>query len=58
MHTGNFPRLLTTALEAQEQGLSQKGFALDLSEYETYEGIMPDRDGGVNAWITGDARLR
>lgn len=46
------PRLLTTALEAQEQGFFQKGFALDLSEYETYEGIMPDRDGGVNAWIT------
>ncbi|NGZ11816.1 MAG: tRNA (N6-isopentenyl adenosine(37)-C2)-methylthiotransferase MiaB [Nitrospira sp. LK70] len=46
------PSLLTTALEAQEQGLSQKGFALDLSEYETYEGIIPDRDSGVNAWIT------
>ncbi|MBX3330007.1 MAG: tRNA (N6-isopentenyl adenosine(37)-C2)-methylthiotransferase MiaB [Nitrospira sp.] len=46
------PSLLTTALETQEQGLSQKGFALDLSEYETYEGIMPDRNGGVNAWIT------
>jgi len=46
------PSLLTTALEAQEQGLAQKGFALDLSEYETYEGIMPDRDRGVNAWIT------
>lgn len=46
------PSLLTAALEAQEQGLSKKGFALDLSEYETYEGIMPDRDSGVNAWIT------
>jgi len=46
------PMLLSTALEAQEQGFSQKGFALDLSEYETYEGIMPDRDSGVNAWIT------
>jgi len=46
------PSLLTTALETQEQGLAQKGFALDLSEYETYEGIMPDRDSGVNAWIT------
>jgi tRNA-2-methylthio-N6-dimethylallyladenosine synthase len=46
------PSLLTTALEAQEQGLPQKGFALDLSEYETYEGILPDRDRGVNAWIT------
>jgi tRNA-2-methylthio-N6-dimethylallyladenosine synthase len=46
------PMLLTNALDAQEQGLSQKGFGLDLSEYETYEGIMPDRDSGVNAWIT------
>ena len=46
------PTLLTTALDAQEQGLARKGFALDLSEYETYEGILPDRDDGVNAWIT------
>ena len=46
------PWLLTTALASQEEGLSQKGFALDLSEYETYEGIMPDRNSGVNAWIT------
>lgn len=46
------PRLLTHALDAQEQGLRQKAFALDLSEYETYENIMPDRNDGVNAWIT------
>jgi len=46
------PSLLTTALNAQEQGLARKGFALDLSEYETYEGILPDRNDGVNAWIT------
>jgi len=46
------PALLSSALEAQEQGFLQKGFALDLSEYETYEGILPDRDDGVNAWIT------
>lgn len=46
------PSLLTTAIEAQEQGLAQKRFALDLSEYETYEGILPDRDSGVNAWVT------
>jgi tRNA-2-methylthio-N6-dimethylallyladenosine synthase len=44
--------LLTSALEAQEQGFSRRGFALDLSEYETYEGIMPDRESGVNAWVT------
>ncbi len=46
------PSLLTHALEAQGQGLAQKGFALDLSEYETYEGVMPDRENGMNAWIT------
>lgn len=46
------PTLLTHALAAQEQGFAQRGFALDLSEYETYEGILPDRDQGVNAWIT------
>jgi tRNA-2-methylthio-N6-dimethylallyladenosine synthase len=46
------PSLLTHALEAQGQGLVQKGFALDLSEYETYEGVMPDRENGMNAWIT------
>ena len=46
------PMLLSNALAAQEQGFAQKGFALDLSEYETYEGVLPDRDSGVNAWIT------
>jgi tRNA-2-methylthio-N6-dimethylallyladenosine synthase len=46
------PMLISTALTAQEQGFSHKGFAVDLSEYETYEGILPDRDTGVNAWIT------
>lgn len=46
------PMLLSNALDSQEQGLSQKAFALDLSEYETYEHIIPDRGTGVNAWIT------
>ena len=46
------PMLLSNAIAAQEQGFSKKGFALDLSEYETYEGVLPDRDNGVNAWIT------
>ena len=46
------PKLVSRALETQEQGFDQKGFALDLSEYETYEGILPDRESGVNAWIT------
>lgn len=46
------PLLLANALNAQEQGLRKKAFALDLSEYETYESIIPDRNDGVNAWIT------
>ena len=40
------PELLTRALKRQEQGV-----AVDLSEYETYEYILPDRGPGVNAWI-------
>ncbi|MES4786979.1 MAG: tRNA (N6-isopentenyl adenosine(37)-C2)-methylthiotransferase MiaB, partial [Nitrospiraceae bacterium] len=36
---------------SQEQGLTQKGMAVDLSEYETYEDILPERGEGVNAWI-------
>jgi tRNA-2-methylthio-N6-dimethylallyladenosine synthase len=40
------PDLLTDALEHQRQGL-----AVDLSEYETYAQIVPDRTGGVNGWI-------
>lgn len=46
------PMLISTALASQEQGFAQRGFALDLSEYETYEGVLPDRDNGVNAWVT------
>ena len=40
------PDLLTDALESQRQGL-----AVDLSEYETYAQIVPDRAGGTNGWI-------
>ena len=40
------PDLLTDALEHQRRGL-----AVDLSEYETYAQIVPDRNGGVNGWI-------
>ncbi len=40
------PDLLTDALEHQRSGL-----AVDLSEYETYAHIVPDREGGVNGWI-------
>ncbi|NKB82574.1 MAG: tRNA (N6-isopentenyl adenosine(37)-C2)-methylthiotransferase MiaB [Nitrospirales bacterium] len=40
------PVLLTRALEQHE-----KGQAVELSEYETYEQIVPDRVPGVHGWI-------
>lgn len=40
------PDLLTKALERREPSM-----AVDLSEYETYEAILPERKPGVNAWI-------
>jgi len=40
------PQLLTTAITTRAKGLS-----VDLSEYETYEQIIPERVSGVNAWI-------
>ena len=40
------PDLLTHALE-----MRTKGLAVDLSEYETYEHVLPERKEGVNAWI-------
>lgn len=40
------PELLMRAIEQQEKSL-----AVDLSEYETYEYILPDRGPGINAWI-------
>ncbi|MDE3117992.1 MAG: tRNA (N6-isopentenyl adenosine(37)-C2)-methylthiotransferase MiaB [Nitrospirota bacterium] len=45
------PDLLTQAIQAQERGLTEKGLAVDLSEYETYEDILPQRAEGLNAWI-------
>src|SRR2546425_6359485 len=45
------PGLIAHAIESQEQGSAQKGIAVDLSEYETYDDIMPERAEGVNAWI-------
>ncbi|MEW6543302.1 MAG: tRNA (N6-isopentenyl adenosine(37)-C2)-methylthiotransferase MiaB [Nitrospirota bacterium] len=45
------PSLIKRAIEVQEQGLSEKGLATDLSEYETYEDILPERTEGVNAWL-------
>ncbi len=45
------PGLLLTAMTAQEDGMTARGMALDLSEYETYEDVLPERTEGVNAWI-------
>jgi tRNA-2-methylthio-N6-dimethylallyladenosine synthase len=45
------PMLIRNALCLQEEGLDQKGLAVDLSEYETYHDVIPDRSDGVNAWI-------
>jgi tRNA-2-methylthio-N6-dimethylallyladenosine synthase len=40
------PDLLMDALEHHKRGL-----AVDLSEYETYAQIVPDRPDGVNGWL-------
>jgi len=40
------PDLLTRAIETRAKGL-----AVELSEYETYEHVLPERKEGVNAWI-------
>ncbi len=45
------PGLLLNALNAGEEGLTRRGLAVDLSEYETYDDILPERDSGINAWI-------
>lgn len=45
------PILIGNAMRAQEAGENLKGLAVDLSEYETYEDIVPERVPGVNAWI-------
>ncbi|MFM8540364.1 MAG: tRNA (N6-isopentenyl adenosine(37)-C2)-methylthiotransferase MiaB [Nitrospira sp.] len=45
------PDLLLQAIETQEQGLKQRHLAVDLSEYETYDDILPERTDGVNAWL-------
>ncbi len=45
------PDLILDTIAYQEQGLVRKGLAVDLSEYETYEDIVPERTEGVNAWI-------
>jgi len=45
------PDLLMQAIEAQKQGRKQRGMAVELSEYETYDDILPERTDGVNAWL-------
>lgn len=45
------PELISHAIESQEQGLVRKGVAVDLSEYETYDDILPERLDGLNGWI-------
>ena len=45
------PLLIRNAMRAQEDGQQLKGLAVDLSEYETYDDIIPERLAGVNAWI-------
>ncbi len=45
------PELISQAIESQEQGLTRKGVAVDLSEYETYDDILPERLDGLNGWI-------
>jgi tRNA-2-methylthio-N6-dimethylallyladenosine synthase len=45
------PMLIRNAMRSQEEGLDRKELAVDLSEYETYYDVIPDRNDGVNAWI-------
>jgi tRNA-2-methylthio-N6-dimethylallyladenosine synthase len=45
------PMLIDNAIRSQERGEGFKSLAVDLSEYETYGDVMPERTDGVNAWI-------
>jgi tRNA-2-methylthio-N6-dimethylallyladenosine synthase len=45
------PALIARALASVEHGPAGKGLAVDLSEYETYDDILPERENGINAWI-------
>lgn len=45
------PMLIDTAMRSQAQGENLKSLAVDLSEYETYDDVVPDRNDGINAWI-------
>ena len=45
------PGMLRKAWQGLAEGDTGRQMAVDLSEYETYEGILPERTPGVNAWI-------
>ncbi|HZN44951.1 MAG TPA: tRNA (N6-isopentenyl adenosine(37)-C2)-methylthiotransferase MiaB [Nitrospiraceae bacterium] len=45
------PSLINRVLISEQEGVTRKGLAVDLSEYETYDDILPEREDGVNAWI-------
>ena len=45
------PAMLRKAWQGLGEGDAGHQMAVDLSEYETYEGILPDRTPGINAWI-------
>jgi len=45
----SYKRLPALIRQVREQG--SKGMEIDLSEYETYSDIVPERVPGVNAWI-------
>ncbi|WP_455378756.1 tRNA (N6-isopentenyl adenosine(37)-C2)-methylthiotransferase MiaB [Petrachloros mirabilis] len=45
------PMLIDNAFRSQQCADEQKGLAVDLSEYETYADVTPERTDGVNAWI-------
>ena len=47
----HLPTLIDSAIQAQENTYNRKSMAVDLSEYETYDDVKPDRIEGVNAWI-------
>ena len=45
------PDLIHRAIASWDHGTAEKGLSLDLSEYETYDDILPEQRGGVNGWI-------
>lgn len=47
----HLPGMLRKAWQGMAEGEAGRQMAVDLSEYETYEGILPERTPGVNAWI-------